>query len=123
MKIAVVDEDPIVRDFVVGTLMYSVNREVLPFDNGLEAWIYFEENGVPDIIVADVNLDDLAGSELLEKVKGINQGTIVILYSDQLDKEAMVREAGADAFLAKPFGVSELFNLVQRFVVDDRSSN
>ena len=123
MKIAVVDEDPIVRDFVVGTLMYSVNREVLPFENGLDAWIYFEDYGVPDIIVADVNLDELTGTELLDKVRGLNQGTIVILYSDRPEKEEMVRKAGADAFLAKPFGVSELFNLVQRFVVDGRSNN
>jgi DNA-binding response OmpR family regulator len=123
VKIAVVDEDPIVRDFVVGTLMYSVNREVLPFENGLDAWIYFEDYGVPDIIVADVNLEELTGTELLEKVKGLNQGTIVILYSDLPEKEEMVRKAGADAFLAKPFGVSELFNLVQRFVVDGRSNN
>jgi CheY-like chemotaxis protein len=47
----------------------------------------------------------------------------VILYSDLPDKEEMVRKAGADAFLAKPFGVSELFSLVQRFVVDGQSGN
>jgi CheY-like chemotaxis protein len=64
VKIAVVDEDPIVRDFVVGTLMYSVNRQVLPFENGLDAWIYFEDYGAPDIIVGDVNMDDLTGTEL-----------------------------------------------------------
>lgn len=123
MKIAVVDADPIVRDFVVGTLMYSVNREVLPFENGLDAWIYFEDYGAPDIIVADVNLEDLTGTELLDKVKGLNRGTIVIFYSDLPEKEEVVRTAGADAFLAKPFGVSELFSLVQRYVVDGRSNH
>ena len=66
---------------------------------------------------------DLTGTQLLDKVKDLNQETIVILYSDLSEKEEMVREAGADAFLAKPFGVSELFNLVQRFVVDGRSNN
>jgi len=120
VKIAVIDADPIVRDFVVGTLMYSVNRDVLPFENGLDAWMHFEDDGVPDIIVADVNLDDLTGMELLEKVKGLKQDTVVIFYSDLSEKEAMVKEAGADAFLAKPFGVTELFSLVQQFVVDGR---
>jgi len=123
VKIAVVDADPIVRDFVVGTLMYSVNREVLPFENGLDALIYFEDYGAPDIIVGDVNMEDLTGTELLDKVKGLDRGTIVILYSDLPDKEEVVKTAGADAFLAKPFGVSELFSLVQRFVVDGRSGN
>jgi DNA-binding response OmpR family regulator len=103
--------------------MYSVNREVLPFENSLDAWIYFEDYGAPDIIVADINLEDLTGTELLDKVKGLNRGTIVIFYSDLPDKEEVVKTAGADAFLAKPFGVSELFSLVQRFVVDGRSGN
>ncbi len=45
VKIAVIDEDIIVRDFIVSTLMYSVNREILTFDNGFDAWISFEESG------------------------------------------------------------------------------
>lgn len=122
MKIAVIDADPIVRDFVVGTLMYSVNRDVLPFENGLDAWMYFEDDGLPDIIVADVNLEDLTGTELLDKVKGLKPETIVIFYSDLPEKETMVKAAGADAFLAKPFGVTELFSLVQQFVVDNQST-
>ena len=101
--------------------MYSVNREVLPFENGLDAWMHFEDYGAPDIIVADVNLEDLTGTELLDKVKELNRGTIVILYSDLPDREEIVRTAGADAFLAKPFSVGELFNLVQRYVVNGRS--
>lgn len=102
--------------------MYSVNREVLPFENGLDAWIYFEGFGVPDIVVADVNLEDLTGTELSAKVKERNRNTVVILYSHLPEREAVARQAGADAFLAKPFGVNELFNLVQQFVVDGPSS-
>lgn len=102
--------------------MYSVNREVLPFENGLDAWMHFEGYGVPDIVVADVNLVELTGTELSEKVKGLNRDTVVILYSHLPEREAVARQAGADAFLAKPFGVNELFSLVQRFVVDGQSS-
>jgi hypothetical protein len=45
VKIAVIDEDVIIRDFIVSTLMYSVNREILTFDDGFDAWVYFEESG------------------------------------------------------------------------------
>ena len=58
VKITVIDEDVIVREFIVSTLMYSVNRDVLTFDNGFDAWVYFEEAGFPDMIVADVNLQE-----------------------------------------------------------------
>jgi two-component system response regulator GlrR len=122
VKIAVIDEDVIVRDFIVSTLMYSVNREILTFDNGFDAWVYFEESGFPDMIVADVNLQEIDGLALVSKVKDANPGTVVVLFSDSQRNETKAREQGADAFLAKPFGVNELFNLVQTFVVEQDSA-
>ena len=122
VKIAVIDEDVIVRDFIVSTLMYSVNREILTFDNGFDAWVYFKESGFPDMIVADVNLQEIDGLALVSKVKNANPGTVVVLFSDSPRNETKAREQGADAFLAKPFGVNELFNLVQTFVVEQDSA-
>jgi DNA-binding NtrC family response regulator len=119
VKIAVVDEDVIIRDFVVSTLMYSVNRDVLPFDNGFDAWIHFEEAGFPDMVVADVNLEEVDGFTLLTKVKAQSAKTIVVMISDKPEHELTAKELGADAFLAKPFGVNALFDLVQRFVADE----
>jgi DNA-binding NtrC family response regulator len=121
VKIAVIDEDVIIRDFVVSTLMYSVNRDVLQFDNGFDAWVHFEETGFPDIIVADVNLEEIDGLTLLKKVKAVSARTIVIMISDKPENEAPVRELGADAFLAKPFVVNALFELVQQFVVEENN--
>ena len=111
-------EDVIVRDFIVSTLMYSVNREILTFDNGLDAWISFEESGFPDIIIADVNLQKIDGFALVPKVKETSPKTVVVLFSDLPSNETKAREQGVDAFLAKSFGVNELFSLVQTFVVE-----
>ena len=123
VKIAVIDEDVIIRDFVVSTLMYSVNRDVLKFDNGFDAWVHFEENGFPDIIVADVNLEEIDGLTLLKKVKTASAKTIVVMISDKPENEILVKEAAADAFLAKPFGVNALFEIVQKFVVEEYDSS
>jgi DNA-binding response OmpR family regulator len=118
VKIAVIDEDVIVRDFIVSTLMYSVNREILTFDNGFDAWISFEESGFPDVIIADVSLQKIDGFALVPKVKETSPRTVVVLFSDLPGNETKAREQGVDAFLAKPFGVNELFSLVQAFVVE-----
>lgn len=118
VKIAIVDEDVLVKDFIASTLMYSVNRDVLTFDNGFDAWVQFETSGFPDVLIADVNLQEIDGLTLLAKVKEVSPHTVVILYSDLPNSEVMAREKGADAFLAKPFGVNELFGLVQTFVVE-----
>ena len=118
VKIAVIDEDVIVRDFIVSTLMFSVNREILTFDNGFDAWISFEESGFPDVIIADVNLQKIDGFALVPKIKETSPRTVVVLFSDLPGNETEAREQGVDAFLAKPFGVNELFSLVQAFVVE-----
>ena len=118
VKIAVIDEDVIVRNFIVSTLMYSVNREILTFDDGFDAWVYFEESGFPDMIIADVNLQEIDGLALTSKVKKASPETVVVLFSDSPGNESKARKQGSDAFLAKPFGVNELFNLVQTFVVE-----
>ena len=118
VKIAVIDEDVIVRDFIVSTLMYSVNRDILTFDNGFDAWVSFEESGFPDMIIADVNLQEIDGLALTSKVKKASPETVVVLFSDSPGNESKARKQGSDAFLAKPFGVNELFNLVQTFVVE-----
>jgi DNA-binding NarL/FixJ family response regulator len=38
----VVEDDPLVRDFVVDTLEFSVNRKIHTFDNGFSAWQYIQ---------------------------------------------------------------------------------
>jgi DNA-binding response OmpR family regulator len=103
--------------------MYSVNREILTFDNGFDAWVHFEEKGFPDIIVADVNLEEIDGLTLLKKVKAVSAKTIVVMISDKPENEIPVKKSGADAFLAKPFGVSALFEIVQKFVVEEYDSS
>ena len=123
VKIAVIDEDVIIRDFIVSTLMYSVNREILTFDDGFDAWVYFEESGFPDMIIADVNLQEIDGLALTSKVKKASPGTVVVLFSDSPGNETKAKEKGSDAFLAKPFGVNELFNLVQTFVVEQNPAD
>ncbi len=40
VKIVVVEKDKLVRDFTVDVLEFCVNREVLAFGNGRDAWEY-----------------------------------------------------------------------------------
>jgi CheY-like chemotaxis protein len=69
VKIAVVDGDLLVRDFVSTVLMYCVNRDVLSFDNGMAAWRYIEGDDSPDIIISEVDVSGLNGFELLARFK------------------------------------------------------
>ena len=117
VKIAVVDGDLLVRDFVSTVLMYCVNRDVLSFDNGMAAWRYIEGADSPDIIISEVDVSGLNGFELLTKFKAKHPTKKCLLMSANPDDEQIARDSGADAFLAKPVSVSDLFRVVEAFVV------
>ena len=119
VKIAVIDDDLLVRDFIVTVLMYCVNRDVLSFDNGLAAWRYIEGNESPDMIISEIDVSGLNGFELMAKFKKKSPGKKCLLMSDNPAYEQSARDSGADAFLAKPVSVNDLFDVVQTFVVRD----
>jgi CheY-like chemotaxis protein len=119
VKIAVIDNDLLVRDFVVTVLMYCVNRDVLSFDNGLAAWRYIEGNESLDMIISEVDVPGLNGFELMAKFKERSPDKKFLLMSDNPAHEETARNSGADAFLAKPVSVNDLFRVVQTFVVRD----
>ena len=117
VKIAVIDGDLLVRDFVSTVLMYCVNRDVLSFDNGMAAWRYLEGADSPDIVISEVDVSGLNGFELLAKFKEKYPEKKCLLMSANPDDEQIARDSGADAFLAKPVSVTDLFRVVEAFVV------
>jgi CheY-like chemotaxis protein len=117
VKIAVIDGDLLVRDFVTTVLMYCVNRDVLAFDNGTAAWRYVESTDSPDIIISEVAVSGLNGFELLAKFKAKHPTKKCLLMSANPEDEQIARDSGADAFLAKPVTVNDLFRVVETFVV------
>jgi two-component system KDP operon response regulator KdpE len=63
----------------------------------------------PDIIILDLNLPDIEGSEVLERIRSWSNVPIIVL-SIQADEHEKVRllRLGADDYVVKPFGISEL---------------
>jgi len=106
------------RDFAVDVLAYSVNREVKSFENAMDAWTYLDDPESADIIVSDVDMPQMDGLELLKRVKTRYPKKICILMGNQPAYENAARQFGAAAFIAKPFDISDLFDVVQSFVVD-----
>ena len=113
-----VDDDQMTLDFTVDVLAYSVNREIKSFGNGVDAWDYIKHPESADIIVSEVDMPQMDGLELLKRVKTEYPQKICILMSSQPGHETAARQSGADAFIAKPFDINDLFDVVQSFVVD-----
>jgi DNA-binding response OmpR family regulator len=122
VKIVVVEDDPLVRDFVVDTLEFSVNRKIDTFASGFSAWHYVQHPHPVHIVFTDLHVPDMDGLTLIRRIKSIRPEIVCILTSGNPADEHRAGRAGADAFVLKPYGVHELFALVQAFVVQDTPS-
>jgi two-component system, OmpR family, KDP operon response regulator KdpE len=63
----------------------------------------------PDLIILDLNLPDLDGSAVLERIRSWSNVPVIVL-SIQASEQEKVRllKLGADDYVVKPFGISEL---------------
>jgi len=118
LQALIVDDDRLVRDFTVHTLEFGINRKVTTFDSGFQAWRHLQRHPQQaDIIIADANIPDINGLELLERVKHAFPGTRFIVTSSNPDNEQAACRLGADAFLAKPFDVKDLLTIIQKLML------
>ncbi len=117
LHILIVDDDQLVRDFAVHTIEYGTNRKVVTFDSGFQAWKYIQNQPhYVDIIIADANIPDMNGMELLGQVKENYPDKTFVITASNPDFEKTAYQLGAAAFLSKPFDVDDLFAILQQFV-------
>jgi CheY-like chemotaxis protein len=118
VQIAVVDNDPLTRDFIVNVMMYSVNRDVLVFETAAEIEAHLQSGNRVHLIFTDVYLPGKSGFELLRQIKQRYPDICLIAMSANPGDETPATGMGADVFLARPFALQDLFDIVQQFVVE-----
>ena len=63
----------------------------------------------PDVILLDLGLPDLDGIEVIRRIREWSHVPIIVLsVREREDDKVAALDAGADDYLSKPFGVSEL---------------
>ena len=106
-KIVVIEDEQQIRRFVRHALE-DAGCKVYEADTGAQGLI---EAGTrkPDLVILDLGLPDRDGIEVIRDLRGWSDVPVIILSarSDEDDKIAAL-DAGADDYLAKPFGVGEL---------------
>ena len=112
------------RDFAVDVLAYSVNREVMSFNNGVEAWHYIKNPESADIILSDVDMPEMDGFEATRQIRKQEAGSgshghmpiiAMTAYATEGDRERCL-EAGMDDYVSKPISASKLFQAIEALV-------
>lgn len=70
----------------------------------------------PDLLFLDINLPDVTGHELLERIISLDPDAYVIMLSGNADKENITQamNKGAKGFIAKPFTKDKIFQYIDR---------
>ncbi|MEN8692290.1 MAG: response regulator [Desulfobacterales bacterium] len=129
IKILIVDDDPEVL-FATSRIVKTAGYEVLEASTGLEC-MESARNNSPDLILLDVVLPDVLGSELCRQIKAdpFFDGTFVVLLSGSKtssDDQAEGLDVGADGYIARPISNRELkarVNAMVRILTAEREKN
>ena len=108
------DEEALVR---LGTrILEKFGYEVVCFTDSSAALDAFRRDlGAFDVVLTDQTMPSMSGLELTREIQRLEPGFPVILitgYSELVDRETAL-EAGAHAFLMKPYRAMELAGAVE----------
>jgi two-component system KDP operon response regulator KdpE len=105
--ILIVDDEPPIRRFL-RTSLAAQDYEVIEAGNGAEA-IRAMASEAPDLVILDLGLPDMNGTEVIRAIRGTSPVPIVVL-SVRNDERGKVEalDLGADDYVTKPFGMEEL---------------
>ena len=88
--------------------------------NGIEA-VNLNEDERPDLILMDIRMPEMNGLDATRIIKEINHNTPIIALSAYAFEENIreAKMAGCDEFMAKPFRVENLIEVVKKYLDDD----
>ena len=110
------DED---SNYELVKIVLSKRYRLVRAVNGIEA-VTFCEDDRPDMILMDIRMPDMNGLDATRIIKEVNHDIPIVALSayafDENIREA--KAAGCDEFLAKPFRVEDLLDVVKKYVKD-----
>ena len=105
--VLVVEDDRPVRNLIVTTLK-SHDYRYLTAENGKGAIMEASSHN-PDIVLLDLGLPDIDGTEVITNIRGWSNMPIIVISARSEDSDKITAlDAGADDYLTKPFSVEEL---------------
>jgi len=112
-KILVVDDEPMVRRFVVATLQ-SRGFGVLEASSGQEGLKYFSEHDGVDLVLTDILMPVMSGPEMIQHIVKIDPCVkIMFMTRTDPDKRLMNFHDKHYLLLHKPFTLDKLLKSVQ----------
>ncbi|GBC87298.1 Transcriptional regulatory protein KdpE [bacterium HR12] len=106
-RVLVVDDEPQIRRALRASLP-THGYEVVTAGTGEEA-VTLAVDAAPDLVLLDLGLPDLDGTEVIRRIRAFSDVPIIVLsVRDRQSDKVEALDAGADDYVTKPFGMEEL---------------
>ena len=111
------DED---SNYELVKIVLQKRYRLLRAHNGIEA-VNLNEDEHPDLILMDIRMPEMNGLDATRIIKEINHETPVVALSAYAFEENIreAKMAGCDEFMAKPFRVENLVDMVKKYLDED----
>lgn len=122
-SVLIIDDDASIRMLL--EIMLKQQYQVVTVENGYDALFWLENNDIPDLIIADINMPRINGIKFINHIKKSgyyrNIPILVLSGSYDSDNKAQCINAGVSEFMVKPFNPAELSDKIND-VISGRQS-
>ena len=106
-RVLVIEDDKSIRNFMK-TILEANNYDVIMAVNGAEAYSMITSQ-CPDVVILDLGLPDMDGMKILKSVREWSGLPILVVSARSHERDKVeALDLGADDYITKPFGTSEL---------------
>ena len=106
-RVLVIEDDKSIRNFMK-TILEANNYEVIMAVNGAEAYSMITSQ-CPDVVILDLGLPDMDGMKILQGVLEWSAMPVIVVSARTHERDKVeALDLGADDYITKPFGTSEL---------------
>ncbi|MBP3588282.1 MAG: response regulator transcription factor [Clostridia bacterium] len=110
--VLVVEDEKNIRGFMQ-TILTSNGYGALTAKTGEEALMMLSSH-CPDLVLLDLGLPDMDGQSFISEVRKWNQVPIIVVSARSHERDKVLSlDLGADDYITKPFGTSELLARVR----------
>lgn len=115
-QIVLLVEDEIAISNFITTILTSNNYSVIKAEKGKDA-ISMTASHCPDLILLDLGLPDMDGVEVMKNIRVWSNIPIIVVSARGHEREKVeALDLGADDYITKPFGTSELLARIRTAV-------
>jgi two-component system chemotaxis response regulator CheY len=124
-SILVVEDSNVMQVLYTQILSRMTSCRLSFVKNGHQALQHIETKGVPDVVVLDINMPEMDGLEFLARFKDgrpTPPARVIIVSTEGRDDDLKRGlEAGASAYMTKPFKPEKLQDLIRSLITSAKA--